>query len=171
MSTNLSLIKKRISLFYVQFSFQLLINIVIDQTESKQFTTSNEYDEDPLDTSKDHTEKNLKEKVNSQETNKFDDEELKLTEIINTSENLVKNKDENNDQKETYFTCIEDNIETNEEKNSTEELKITDLNNVVIAKKEVTSVDAHEQDSFNPHVGSKEESILNQEKNNIVLEG
>ena len=176
MSTNLSLIKKRISLFYVQFSFQLLINFVIDQTESKQFTTSNENDEDSLDTSKEHTEKNLKEKVNLQEANKFDDEELKLTEIINnsdknTSENLVKNKDENNDQKETYFTCIEDNIETNEEKNSTKELKITDLNNVVIAKKEVTSVDAHELDPYNQHIGSKEESILNQEKNNIVLEG
>ena len=56
---------------------------MIDQTESKQFTTSNENNEDPLDTSKDHTEKNLKEKVNSQETNKFNDEELKLTKIIN----------------------------------------------------------------------------------------
>ena len=140
-----------------------------------QSTTSNENDKNPFDTSKDHTENNLKENLNLQEANKFNNEELKLTENANSSEkntieNLVKNKDENNDQKETYF-IKEDNIKTNEAKNFTEEQKNTNLNNVVITKQEATSVDAHEQDPSNPHVGSNEESILNQEKNNTALEG
>ena len=73
--------------------------------------------------------------------------------------------------KKTYLTSIEDNIETNEEMNFTEELKNTYFNNVIIAKSEATSANAHDQNLFNSYLFGIEESILNQVKNNTALEG